>query len=1259
MPNGLLAPSLLNEGRKYSSATSKSAIIQSASNQKASGMNDRSLEKYNLPQSPTFFPSSAFVLDVQMSSSSSVTTGLAPSVATSNSKQRQNSAFSDDFSRYEFVDYTSVSNFERFITHIEETLYSWGIKEGSFGVFSKEQLASAAKATAHASAINAAADFLTRQETIALGEELFQFTYHYHPGQHHIDDDVDIQGTKDGTENNKFASGYHFYQFNSSSSQGYHPLHRWTGQQHLMIIRPIQEGSLRKKIFKSSGRSSIDLSSAKLLVSACAIAFQNTGCRVPIFAPVGQERHDMYIGYKLTNQGQQRSDTTKIEFDTEIKYNMTLMTPPLTHMSSLDGLTALFLQKLCVHRENNGNIDEIDVAKDIDISAVYTYKLTNWFDENWKDWENIIEKASKRRMSFNDDFDSWGDSWGDEEDNEKEAEEGEEEANSQIEASALFPLSFGSYNDPLRSLTLSALFPLTEHAKFHQLYTQPLNASVAKEWLISREFAPINQQRAYLSTLLEQIINSWINDPTNRDYLAPYDENNDESTSDSAKLLHNLFVPGHYRNTSGVSSHAMDINSDEDNDIDDPTSTISSSIAARSAEVESVLTALFDSNEKHIEREHINNRDGKRTPLQKKFDDTNLLGLKLKNASSVPYQSFLWNLILYSLQASAFNNPSASPSNNSNTPSSHHNLHLKKQISANNNSVTQFMAFFRIVWLEVLRQIRWHWENLIPIPQLDPYLYDNNSACSQGKEESEKEAQQHTQKERIIGIDLRYNILHQKLSMVNCCIHRSIQQAKENGQKLEAKQRSDRPSFKRVGNLFDDVNVDRETKLSKLQSFIEKFVEGSEDATNSKLIEKESAESNTPEIEDDRSKTDQEQKEELEENDADDDDDSDVFVDAVDVSSFISKDSIAPEGINNKIDGEEIVPSFMQESFVHLPTFIPATAEELEAEEANAIKDPNAAEGIDYKHDTLKLLKTGQPMNIPITQEAGFMTEDMINEQAGVFESMGSSENATQQRAKLQSAQLYSDMQAFKAANPHACLEDFVRWHSPRDWIEEDDNTTAGGHLTARMSEPKNIWQELWKCSKRIPASRQKPLFNTNVEAEKALFFLETTSIHELFSIMLPTLGLIAYDTLSSHPVAYYSRHVSQGLVQLGDNLTSFPWHEFRYLYKRHFLFDYMRFLARSYFIGKLPGQYDLVDELLVKEEVRVRDGSERTAVFELFKNDHGVISGPAYREYILYSQCKDLSSDNGRCLPLKQYTIVKDNEIRITDMETTDALYS
>lgn len=215
-------------------------------------------------------------------------------------------------------------------------------------------------------------------------------------------------------------------------------------------------------------------------------------------------------------------------------------------------------------------------------------------------------------------------------------------------------------------------------------------------------------------------------------------------------------------------------------------------------------------------------------------------------------------------------------------------------------------------------------------------------------------------------------------------------------------------------------------------------------------------------------------------------------MDAIDDTSSTPKSTTGQGG-----EEEVVVSNPMQESFVSLPN-IPISAEELEADEAKAVKDPDAIEGVLQKHESLKLLQTGEPMNIPITQDPGFMTEDMITEQAGVFERLGTSETATQQRAKLQSAQLYSDMQAFKAANAHACLEDFVRWHSPRDWIVNEEGE---GRLSTRMSEPCNIWQELWKYSKRIPCSRQKPLFNISAEAEKALYFLETTSVHDFFSM--------------------------------------------------------------------------------------------------------------------------------------------------------------
>ena len=39
----------------------------------------------------------------------------------------------------------------------------------------------------------------------------------------------------------------------------------------------------------------------------------------------------------------------------------------------------------------------------------------------------------------------------------------------------------------------------------------------------------------------------------------------------------------------------------------------------------------------------------------------------------------------------------------------------------------------------------------------------------------------------------------------------------------------------------------------------------------------------------------------------------------------------------------------------------------------------------------------------------------------------------------MQSASLLSDMESFKAANPGAVLGDFVRWYSPRDWVDGEE----------------------------------------------------------------------------------------------------------------------------------------------------------------------------------------------------------------------------
>ena len=105
---------------------------------------------------------------------------------------------------------------------------------------------------------------------------------------------------------------------------------------------------------------------------------------------------------------------------------------------------------------------------------------------------------------------------------------------------------------------------------------------------------------------------------------------------------------------------------------------------------------------------------------------------------------------------------------------------------------------------------------------------------------------------------------------------------------------------------------------------------------------------------------------------------------------------------------------------------------------------------------------------------------------------------------------LLLDMSAFKAANPDAVFEDFIRWHSPGDWEEDDDpegsksssssaldikkskdSWPPQGQLSKRMSEQGNLWRKLWNSAPALPASEQKPLLDPNREGEKVSIFLE------------------------------------------------------------------------------------------------------------------------------------------------------------------------
>ncbi|XP_052812233.1 rab3 GTPase-activating protein catalytic subunit-like isoform X2 [Mya arenaria] len=159
----------------------------------------------------------------------------------------------------------------------------------------------------------------------------------------------------------------------------------------------------------------------------------------------------------------------------------------------------------------------------------------------------------------------------------------------------------------------------------------------------------------------------------------------------------------------------------------------------------------------------------------------------------------------------------------------------------------------------------------------------------------------------------------------------------------------------------------------------------------------------------------------------------------------------------------------------------------------------------------LRLINCDDRMYIPVTQEPAPMTEDMLEEHAEVLAKLGTSAEGAELRARMQSACLLSDMESFKAANPGCVLDDFVRWYSPRDWIEEQvedehGNLKTEGQLSVRMQIPGNMWVEVWQTARPVPARRQKRLFDDTKEAEKVLHYLSSLKPSDVVVLLMPML---------------------------------------------------------------------------------------------------------------------------------------------------------
>ncbi|CAH2069908.1 unnamed protein product [Thlaspi arvense] len=170
--------------------------------------------------------------------------------------------------------------------------------------------------------------------------------------------------------------------------------------------------------------------------------------------------------------------------------------------------------------------------------------------------------------------------------------------------------------------------------------------------------------------------------------------------------------------------------------------------------------------------------------------------------------------------------------------------------------------------------------------------------------------------------------------------------------------------------------------------------------------------------------------------------------------------------------------------------------------------------GVYHQFENLTMLETGEPVYAPITQEGPLLTEDLIRETEELVLRTGSMGAGC--------SQLLSDMQAFKAANPGCMLEDFVRWHSPPDWTENDnssgdESSPQRGQLSIRMQKEGNLWRELWETAKPLPAVKQAPLFDEDLAVEGILNSLEDIPAADFFEqlfVSLISLGFVMLEPM-------------------------------------------------------------------------------------------------------------------------------------------------
>ncbi|PVU94759.1 hypothetical protein BB561_002266 [Smittium simulii] len=76
------------------------------------------------------------------------------------------------------------------------------------------------------------------------------------------------------------------------------------------------------------------------------------------------------------------------------------------------------------------------------------------------------------------------------------------------------------------------------------------------------------------------------------------------------------------------------------------------------------------------------------------------------------------------------------------------------------------------------------------------------------------------------------------------------------------------------------------------------------------------------------------------------------------------------------------------------------------------------------------------------------------------------------------------------------------------------------GKLSTRMSKKGNLWQQLWEQARRVPVYNQVSRFDCDSEGTKALEYLESINLCDLFELIFPSITVLALECLIKQPIS-------------------------------------------------------------------------------------------------------------------------------------------